>query len=181
MSAEHEAAGIGFMEAIKTANLLVVIAIVYFAAGKGIAAGVRARAQTISDRLLKSKENLAKMKAELAAAQSELAQIDTVKAKLLADVRSEGEKLSASILSEARTQANRILTDAKAAASEEGASAVRKLKEKVVTEAIAKAAQSFQDGSLNGTHKKVHEQLVDQFSSGIRDEKAPASGKGVTA
>lgn len=180
MSAGHEASGIGFMEAIKTANLLVVIGIVYFAAGKGIAAGVRARAQTISDRLLKSKETLVKMKAELAAAQSELAQIDKVKAKLLADVRVEGEKLAASILNEARTTADRILSDAKAAANEEGASAVRKLKEKVVSEAIAKAAQSFQDGSLNGTHQKVHEQLVDNFSSGIRDEKS-ASNKGVTA
>lgn len=175
MEGHAQHVGPGIMEAIQAANLIVVILIVYLAAGKGIAAGVKARAQAVATKLVGSRDELNAARKELDQVKRELAELDQLKKRISSETRSEGEKLAAQMIQDARQTAERILSDAKAAADNEVRSAALTLRDRVVREALKIAKESMADAARGGGNK-IHEQLVESFVSELETRTAGAKG-----
>lgn len=174
--AEH--AGPGVMELIQLANIVIVLAILYFGARKAVVAGVAARSEMIAKKIVGSKEELAKVQAELGAAKRDLDKIEDLKKQILSQVRSEGEKLSQGILLEAKNVAARIVSDAKVAADDEMRVAVRQLREKVVHESIQKAGVLLADASKLASENKMHEKMIAGFVEDVKNYTPSSPRKG---
>ncbi|MBS1982871.1 MAG: ATP synthase F0 subunit B [Bdellovibrionales bacterium] len=167
--------GPGVMELIQLANLLVVILIGYFGTRKAVTMAVRARSEAVAKKLTESKRELEKVQSELSQAKKEFDQIDQMKNQILTQVRQEGAKLAQSILSDAKTSAERILSDAKVAAEDETRVAIRKLRERVVEEAMTQTLKGFSEASSSSN---THEFMVQKFVSEVKVPSAAKNGAG---
>jgi F0F1-type ATP synthase membrane subunit b/b' len=174
--AEH-ATGPGVMELIKLANLLVVVAIVYFGAKKGIVAMLKSRKDDVSRKLIDSKKELERVQAELVEAKREIAKIEDLKRDILNQVRQEGEKASGLILADAKHIAEKIVSDAKVAAQDETRVAFQKLRERIVSEAVDRSAQDLGVSSKTEGQNPVHQKLMSKFVVEASSAKINASSK----
>ena len=172
MSAEvlHHASGPGFDDLIKLVNLAVVGAIIYFGAGKGIVAGIKARAELISKKIVDAKIELERITHETDRARREIAEISKTKEKFVAEIRDEGLKVYAAIVQDAKTTAARILADAKLAADNEVTSAVAKVRAELVSKSLQKALLLSSDPSALDLRHKLHERLLDRFVTQLQSK-----------
>jgi F0F1-type ATP synthase membrane subunit b/b' len=164
--------GPGLREAFALINLLIVIAIIVMAAGKGIKAGIRARTDTISKKIVAAKAELERMNAETAEARRQISEIDGMKKKFLSEMRDEGQKLYESIVRDAKSTADRILADARAAGENEISNAAGKLREDLIQRALSETLEMAK-GS-NELKQKIHDRLVERFLQSPQKEGAGA-------
>jgi F0F1-type ATP synthase membrane subunit b/b' len=164
-SLQH-AVGPGAKEILVTLNVLVVAAIAFFGARKGIAASLKARTEGVTKKLRESKDELARVEAALAAAKKQLSSFESTKQKMVDEVRREGEVLARNFLEEATVSANRILSDARLAAQDEARGAAQRLRKKLVEDAVE---QAFGLIAKNADQQKnVHKQFLENFSEGVK-------------
>lgn len=162
----HHATGPGAKEILVTLNVLVVAAIAFFGARKGIAASLIARTEGITKKLRESKDELARVEASLASAKKQLGAFEATKQKMIEEVRREGEVLTRNFLEEATVSANRVLSDARLAAQDEARSAAQNLRKNLVEEAVEEAFDLISKSA--DQQKNVHKQFLENFSEGVK-------------
>jgi F0F1-type ATP synthase membrane subunit b/b' len=162
----HHVTGPGAKEILVSLNVLVVGAIAFFGARKGIAASLKARTEGVTKKLRESKDELQRVEAALASAKKQLGAFESTKQKMVDEVRREGEVLTRNFLEEATVSANRILSDARLAAQDEARSAAQNLKKKLVEEAVHQAFTLISKSAEQ--QKNVHKQFLENFSEGVK-------------
>lgn len=173
MSAEVvEHIGPGLKEIYALANILVVAAIIYFGARKGIAASLRDRSESIAKKLSETKNELARIKLEVEKARQDFAGLAQTKSQILNQVENEGRLLSAQLVQEAQKTAEKILTDAKQTAQNEFQQASQKLREKLVSEAVRQSADLVraEKNETGNLRERIHERLFDKFLTEVEKE-----------
>jgi F0F1-type ATP synthase membrane subunit b/b' len=160
-----EHVGPGIKEVFALANILIVGAIVYFGARKGVKISLKERSDTIAKRLNETRIELARMKAEVEKARQEISRMDQTKTQILSQVQEEAKRFSAQLVQEAEQSANRILTEASLTAKNEFQQASQKLREKLVAEALKQSAEIIraEKDEAGNLRERIHERLLDKF------------------
>ena len=166
MAGEYGAHGPGVKEVLAAANLVVALVVVFFAARKGFAESVKARAQKISKDLIEAKEELLKIRAQSDRARQELQGLDKTRERFVAEVKGEGEKVYAQIVDEARKTADKILEDAKLAAENEMNTAVAELQSSILDKTLqqTEALLRVESGGDPALQKRIHDKLFERLS-----------------
>jgi len=165
---------------VKGVNLLVVIAIIYFAGRKSIALALRERHDVTKRRLVDAKAELEKMKVEAARFREEISHMSDTKRKLVSEVEEEGRKLAGNIIAEAQATAKRILEETKSAAEYEVRAASNRLRAKLVGDAIMESTQIIRSDS-GEIKNKIHDRLIERFLTDSPDEISPVKPESVEA
>jgi len=163
---EHVATGPGIHEVVVLMNVLVIGAIFYLGAKKGIVASLKLRSESVREKLMESKTELAKVESALNAAKSELKDFENTRNRMIAEVRSEAEHLSHTILEEASGTAARILQDAKLSAKSEARGAVNELKKALVSAALSETRELI--AQSKDQQATVHKQLFEMMNNDIK-------------
>jgi F0F1-type ATP synthase membrane subunit b/b' len=145
--------GPGLPEAVALLNLLVVVALIFFAGRKGIKSAIAKRSEDISKNLTAAREELIAVEARLKKAKAEYDDLASKKQEVLESVRLEGERVAKQILEETKVSADQILADAELSAKSEVNNAAKKIRANLVEQTFA---QTF--GQLEGSTAQAHEQ-----------------------
>jgi F-type H+-transporting ATPase subunit b len=158
--------GPGIKEVVVLMNVIVIAAIFYFGARKGIVASLKSRSEGVREKLMESKTELAKVELALNTAKSELKDFESTRKRMLIDIQSEAEQLSRTILEGASVTAERILQDAKLAAKSEARGAVNDLKKALVTQAVVETQQIL--AQSKDQQSTVHTQLFELLNNDMK-------------
>jgi F-type H+-transporting ATPase subunit b len=160
------AIGPGIHEAVIFMNVLVIAAIVYFGAGKGIIAALKSRSEGVREKLMESKTELAKVEKALNSVKAELKDFEATRSRMLADIRKDAEQLSRTILEEATLAANRLLQEAKLTAKGEAEGAASELRKALVTYALTETQQILTQNKEQ--QASVHSQLFEMLNNDMK-------------
>ncbi len=162
-STEHHVSGPGLHEVFGAVTLLLVGAIFYFGARKGIVEALRSRSQDIKNKLSDTSKRLGDVESKLVRAQKEFSDIENIRQKLLSEAAIEAQKMSDQILVEAKNTAQRILTDAQQSAQNETRKALKELRATLVQSALDETGRIV-GGEKN---KEVHQKLAQDLVQGV--------------
>ena len=166
MAAGGEYGAPGLKELVVAMNVIVIGAIAYFGARKGIVASLKSRSEGVREKLMESKNELAKVENALNSAKAELQSFENTRNKMIAEVRSEAEAVSRTILEEASVAAERLLQDARLSAKTEARGAVEGLRKSLVSAAVVEAqAVLAQSKDQQAT---VHKQLFELLNNDVK-------------
>lgn len=164
------ASGPGMKEVILAMNLIIVIAVVYFAGRKGFVASLKARSEDIRKKIFESKEELEKVSKSLDEVKSQLGDFEATKAKMFDEMKEEAEHLRSKIIEDATLTADRILEEAKLTAKSEASGAAADLRSELIAEAIKEThtilAESKDQQAM--LHKNLFESLSGDLK-GVRN------------
>jgi len=139
-------------------NFIIFAAIIWFAAGKKIAAGLKSRRYHIESELEDLKRQKTTAEAELREVSSRIASLDNERRQILEEYRQQGEALKAAILEKARKQADQIKAQAELTAANEGRRAAAEVREKMA-DLIIETAKAIVEEKLG---KEQHEKLIEK-------------------
>lgn len=151
----------GFGDLIALVNIGIVVAIIVFAGKKGIKAFLKNRADELSKGLVLAKEELDATLKQIQSAREQIADVEGMKAKMIAQVTEEGERLSKQIVAEAQVTAARILADARLAVGSELSSATKTLRTHLVQKSVQATLAQMADEKNNSLKGQLHQRLVE--------------------
>ena len=142
---------------LRVVNFLLVVFVIWKAAGKKIAGTFRGRKQAIVDQLadLNARKDAAQKR--LAEVERSIANLETEKSQILADYKAQGEALKASIVKAAEAQAERIKAQAAVSAEQEAKTAMAALRVQMADKII----EAAHDALAKRLTPEVQEKLVD--------------------
>ncbi len=140
-------------------NFGVVGFLVYKFAGKRVAEFLTGRSKQIETDLNDLDERREDAQKRLLEVEASIANLETEKAKILADAKAQGEALKAAIIQKAETQAVQIKAQAEIAAVQEAKLAIDMIREELADK-IVEAAEDMVKKQLK---KKDHEDLVNEY------------------
>jgi len=141
----------------RTINFAIVVGVIWWAAGKKIKATFSGRKLGIENQLADLEERKVSATKKLAEVERSIADLETEKAAILADYKSQGEALKASIVKAAEEQAERIKAQAVISAEQEAKMAMDALRVQMA-DRIIEAAQDVLAKKLTA---EVQDKLVD--------------------
>ena len=103
----------------RVVNFIIFGAIIWFAAGKKMVAGLKSRRYNIETELEDLKQQKADAEAELADVSARIANLKTERQQILDEYRAQGEALKAAIVEKAQVQAEQIKAQAEITAANE--------------------------------------------------------------
>jgi F0F1-type ATP synthase membrane subunit b/b' len=163
--AVHHAVGPGLRELFALINLLIVLAIIYFGARKGIMAAIRGRSEHISKKLIDAQTELERIQFEAGRARQEISEIEKTKQKLVAEIREQGLKTYEAMIQDAKATAQRIIADARSATENEVRSASARLKAEVVSRALEETVKLTTGSGAQDLRQRLHDSMLKKFTT----------------
>jgi F-type H+-transporting ATPase subunit b len=142
---------------LRTVNFVLVVGVVWWVAGKKIANTFSGRKLGIENQLADLEERKVSAQKRLTEVERSIADLETEKAKILADYKAQGEALKASIIKAAEDQAARIAAQAKLSAEQEAKMAMDALRIQMADKII----EAAQDALSKKLTTEVQDKLVD--------------------
>lgn len=178
----HHILGPGLPEVVGLVNLLVVVALIYFAGKKGIKAAVAQRSTDIAKNLTDAREELERVEARLKKAQHELNNLAAKKREVLESVRAEGERVAQQILVDTQKSADQILSDAELSAQSEVRNAAQKIRASLVEQTFTQTLSQLEGSTAKAAtqksdiHEKLFEKLINEIPSQLKTAGGPRHG-----
>ncbi|GAB6038299.1 hypothetical protein JCM15519_28580 [Fundidesulfovibrio butyratiphilus] len=149
--------------ALRTVNLIIVVALFWRFAGAKVKGAFVGRQQSIENGLADLDERKQAAQKRLSEVEASIASLESEKAQILAEYKAQGEALKASIVAAAEAQAERIAAQAQASAALEAKAAVDTLRAEMA-EKIVEAAEALLVAKLDD---KTQDKLVDDALSKV--------------
>ncbi|WP_052014683.1 F0F1 ATP synthase subunit B [Desulfovibrio sp. X2] len=159
-AAEHGAEGLPWKNfGLRVLNFVIVVGIIWKFAGKAIGDFFRGRQDKIRQDLSDLETRRRDAEAKLKDVEKGIANLETEKAKILADARAQGEAMKAGIVAEAEKKAEQIKTAAETAAVAERKAMVDQIRSEVA-DMVVEAAEAMIKEKLTA---EDHQKLVDKY------------------
>lgn len=142
---------------LRTINFVLVVGVVWWVGGKKIANTFSGRKLGIENQLADLEERKTSAQKRLADVERSIADLESEKAKILADYKSQGEALKASIVKAAHEQAERVKAQALISAEQEAKMAMDALRVQMADKII----EAAQDALAKKLTAEVQDKLVD--------------------
>ena len=143
----------------RVVNFIIVVGIIWFAAGKMISGGLRGRREGIANELSDLETRKAEAQKKLRDVEQGIANMEEERKKILDDYKAQGEALKDSIIAKAKESADQIKAQAELSASQEAKYAVEQMRVEMA-DMVVEAAQKLLAEKLTADE---HEKLVDKY------------------
>lgn len=145
--------------AYRIGNFIIFIGILYWAAGKKIAAFFGGRREGIKQDLDDLQSRQAEAEKKLKAVEASIANMADEKAKILEDAKSQGEAIKVAIIEKAKKDAEALTEQAKRTASNEAQAAIETIRGEMA-DMVIEAAEKIVAEKLSA---EDHDKLVDDY------------------
>ncbi len=156
---EHEGYNIWMNFLYRCVNFVIVVAIIWFAAGKKIKAFFGSRRDNIENELADLDKRKKDAQDKLQEVEQGIANMEQERATILAEYKAQGEALKASIIEKAKTQAAQITAQAKQTAEQETRYAIEGIRAELADLVVESAEKMLKDKLT----KEEHEKLVEKY------------------
>jgi F-type H+-transporting ATPase subunit b len=147
-------------------NLLLLLAVLYFAARKGVSAFFRDRRQQISDDLDRAAELLSTAESRNTEVQRQLANLASEVEEIRDSTRRRSEEESVRMLAEAHRTAERIKSDAAVSVEQEVVRARRELRREAANLALELAGQIVCEQVQDSDRERLLDEFITRIESG---------------
>lgn len=145
--------------ALRAANFVIFIGIIYWAAGKKIVGFFSSRRKGIEQELNDLERRKAEAARNLADVERRIAVLERERQAILAEYRAQGEAMQAAIIGKAEKTASQITEQARRTAENEIKQAVENMRAEMADRIIAVTGKMLQE-KLTG---EEHEKLIDKY------------------